>query len=145
MPVRARLVFPGVPPVDRAQHDRRRPARDRVIGGGSRERGADVAAAQAAKREVAGAEVIEARLEARDRADRDVHLGLVERARRGRGAEEHLAAARVGLLLRHAGGVVEHRRQLAQAERRGRRRRLGERGERIDPQRVELARKRNRR
>ena len=46
---------------------------------------------------------------------RHVHLGLEERARRRRGAEEHLAAARVRLLLRHARGVVEDRRELGEA------------------------------
>src|SRR4029434_6720635 len=92
---------------------------------------------------VAGTEVIEPGLESGDLAHRHVHLGLEEGARRRRGAKEHFAAARVRLLLRHAGGVVENRRELADAELRRGGPWPGERGERVDRLRIDLARQRN--
>ena len=145
VPVRARLILPGVSPVDAGEQDGRRPARQRVVGRERRERSAHVTGAHAAKREVAGTEVIEPGLEPGDRAHHHVHLGLEERARRRGGAKEHLAAARVRLLPRHARGIVEHRRELAEAELRRGRRGPGECGERVDRRRIDLARQRNRR
>src|SRR6266581_1270355 len=84
----ARLVLPGVAPVDPGEQDGRGAAREGVVAGSRRERLANVAGAQAAKRKVTGTEVIETRVEARDLTKRHIHLGLVERARRGCSAEE---------------------------------------------------------
>src|SRR5213593_277197 len=143
--VGARLVLPGVAPVDPGEQDGRGAAREGVVAGSRRERLANVAGAQAAKRKVTGTEVIETRVEARDLTKRHIHLGLVERARRGCSAEEDLSPTRVGLLPGHAGGVVEERRELAQRKCRAIRLRAGDGGERVDRRRVELARQRERR
>src|SRR3989475_11700104 len=106
--VGARLVLPGVAPVDPGEQDGRGAARERVVAGSRRERLANVAGAQAAKGKVTGREVIEARVEPRDLTSRYIHLGLVERGRRGRGAEEDLSPTRGGLLPGHAArGVAE--------------------------------------
>src|SRR6266511_2718749 len=80
--VGARLVLPGVAPVDPGEQDGRGAARDRVVAGSRRERLANVAGAQAAKGKVAGTEVIQARVEPRDLTNSHIHLGLVERADR---------------------------------------------------------------
>src|SRR5262249_42843355 len=138
VPVRTRLILPGVSPVDAGEQDGRRPARRRVVGGGRREPRADVAGARAGEREAAGTKWIEPGLEAGAPAPRYVPLGLEERPRRRRGAKEPLAAARIRLLLRPAGGVIENRRELAEAElRRGgrppRRGRPGGARPRIEP------------
>src|SRR5437773_2529988 len=105
------------------------------IGGGGRgERGARVLAAEPSRREVARAEVMDTRRQPLPRPRHDVHLRLVERAGRGRGAEEDLAAAGIRLPLRHARHVIEEggergegepgrRRGALAADRRQRRRR----------------------
>src|SRR3989454_1651997 len=143
--VGARLVLPGVAPVDPGEQDGRGAARERVVTGSRCERLAKVAGAQAAKGKVTGTEVIEARVEPSDLTNGHIHLGLVERARRGRGAEEDLAPTRVGLLPGHAGGVVEERCELAQRECRAIRLPAGDGSEGVDRRRVELARQRERR
>src|SRR5262249_60205909 len=76
---------------------------------------------------------------------RYVPVGREGRPRRGRGAEEPPAAARVRLLLRPARGVIENRRELAEAELRRGGRRRGERYERVDRHRIDLAWQRIRR
>src|SRR2546426_5371152 len=143
--VGARLVLPSVAPVDSGEQDGRGAARDRVVARRRRERVANITGAQAAKGKVAGREVIEASVEPGDLTNRHVHLGLVERARRSRSAEENLSPTRVRLPLGHAGGVVEDRRELAQHECRATRRRAGDGGERFGRRGIELARQSERR
>ena len=70
-----------------------------------------VARAQAAQREVPGAEVVDAGLEPRDAAGDDVDLRLVERPRRRRGAEVMDLAAGVDLPLREPRREEEELRQ----------------------------------
>src|SRR5437773_2375285 len=90
--------------------------------------------AEPAQRDVARAEVLAPRRQPLHRPRHDVHLRLVERAGRGRGAEEDLAAAGIRLPLRHARHVIEEggergegepgrRRGALAADRRQRRRR----------------------
>jgi len=72
----------------------------------------------------------------------DVDLGLVKRAGRRRGAEEDLAAARVGLLPRDTGGEIEKRGEPTECERSTLRTRSGiERAESVDLCEIDVARK----
>ena len=143
MTIAARLVLPRVSPVDGGQHDGGGGSRDAVVCRALGEGRPYVAVAQPAQREIAGAEVIEPTGQSVHRAGRHVDLGLVERARRRRRPEQHLAPG-IGSLPGHASAVIEERRQRLERERSAWRRAPGiERDEGIDRHRIERAGKRD--
>src|SRR5438034_6960497 len=136
------LILPGVSPEERAEHDGRGAPGEVGLGGRLGERVAHVAVAQSPEREIARAEVIETRRQVLHVPRGDVDLGLVKRAGRRRGAEEDLAAARVGLLPRDTGGEIEKRGEPTECERSTLRTRSGiERAESVDLCEIDVARK----
>src|SRR5256712_6620704 len=135
------LILPGVSPEDRAEHDGGCAPGEVGLGGRLGERVAHVAVAQSPEREIARAEVIETRRQVLHVPRGDVDLGLVERAGRRRGAEEDLAAARVGLLPRDTGGEIEKRGEPTEGERLTLRTRSGiGRAGRVDLPRIDAPR-----
>ena len=142
--VPARLILPRVPPVDRGQDDRHRAAGGRLVCRRAGEFRPHVARAKAAQGEVAGAEVVEPGFEPFDLARRDIDLRLIQGARRRGRAEQDLAAARVGPLLGHPRRVVENGRDVGQRHALGTRRTGAEGGERVDRERIDLPRQRER-
>jgi len=138
MAVGARLVLPGVAPVDRREHERRRPARQLGLGGRVGEGAPIVPRAEPPQAEVARREVIDPGAEPLNRSGDDVHLGLVEGARRRRRAKAHLLSAGIGLRPRETGGEEEDRGERAEGERPGGgRRRRRERGQGVARQGVD--------
>src|SRR5439155_7395591 len=129
-------------PEDCEEHAYRGATGDIVRGGRLGERVAHVAGAHSPEREIARAEVIETRRQVLHVPRGDVDLGLVKRAGRRRGAEEDLAAARVGLLPRDTGGEIEKRGEPTECERSTLRTRSGiERAESVVLCEIDVARK----
>ena len=109
VPVAARLVLPGIAPVDGGQNESHRSNRHVLVARGDGERSAIVSITQASQDEVARREMVDAPLESGDIGGHHVDLGLVEGARRGGGAEIHRAAARIRLPLGHPGREEKER------------------------------------
>ena len=115
--VAARLVLPGIAPVDRGEDHRGGLGRDRVVGRGQGEGAAPVAGPQPPQAEVARVEVIDPGREALHRPGHHVHLGLVERAGGGGRPEVDLGAPRVRLDAHDAGREEEDRGETVEIER----------------------------
>ena len=73
-----------------------------------------ITAAKAAQREIVRAEVIHARFQIRERPAHDVHIDVVEGSRTGRSTEVMFLPARIDLLSRDSGCVVEQPRKALQ-------------------------------
>ncbi len=119
VPVAARLVLPGIAPVDRGEDHRGGLDRDRVVGRGQGEGAAPVTGPQLSQAEVARVEVVDPGREALDGPRHHVRLGLVERTG-GRGRPEvNLRTARVRLDAHDPGREEEDRAEAIQVERGG--------------------------
>ncbi len=117
VPVAARLVLPGIAPVDPGEDHRGGLGRDRVVGRGQGEGAAPVAGPQQSQAEVARVEVIDPGRQTLHRPGHHVHLGLVERAGGGGRPEVDLRAPRVRLDAHDAGREKEDRGETIEIER----------------------------